>query len=692
MTSLRPCFLLLSIWCIPVFAGSAEAQLGHWQGWCEIGGHTDSVSGSFVQASYPACTVDVYLFGTTTHASIYSDLKSTVLPNPFSAQANASFEFYAPQGTAYDVVISGAGIPAAFKYSHVLTSATGGIVSSPSAPQTITGQKLVMSSSAPLVVDGAALLTATSTQTLNNVQFADRFPGADACARIHAAISALPSAGGTVDARGFQGSQSCKTDPFSSTNRPVHLMLGAAEFHLGTQWMPPAGSKISCLDPVETMIAGRSGFSTLSVQSETTVENCHIVGGNKAINSGDSGAVVTRVTIKNNIIEGSLLGPNVNLGGRSSYWQIEGNVIRRGMNEGVLINANRGAIVDDPRCTSADNCGYNQIVNNWIYGNLKNGIDVNSSRNSITGNHVFMNGGTGPADTGRDQFGILLFAAQGETPVSHNLVSHNEVFSNNTFGIAIVAAPSGTVSYNTVSDNSVRYNGTTASSGAADGIFLEAYQTGNVLNNLISNNEVVGNNRNGIFLNFPVPGTGLMSQNQIVGNQLIGNAQYGFASDGGCCGGGVFENYVVNNLASGNVLGQIADFGSTAGIYSNKTSNDRLLDVATSVFGNKTPTSMFAVSMSGLSNDTAGFKHKRFGPSCTTPQAAGQSCATTYNWTTPFLDNNYTVLCSLGGNITGKPTMVGVTAKLKESVTITIVNLTAVPASASEVDCIAAHD
>jgi Right handed beta helix region len=692
MKSLRPCCFLLGIFLLSVFPGSAEAQLGHWQGWCEVGGHTDSASGSFVQASYPSCTVDVYFFGTTTHAAIYSDLKSTALSNPFNAGANASFEFYAPQEIPYDVVISEAGITVPFKYSHVLTAATGGIVSSPPGPQTITGHKLVMSDSAPLVVESAALLNATSTQTLNNIQFADRFPGADACARIHAATMALPAAGGTVDARGFQGAQSCKTDPFSSTTRPVHLLLGAAEFRLATRWTLPVGSTITCLSPRETTIAGTSGSPTLNVQSETTVENCHVVGGNKAINSGDNGAAVTRVTIKNNVIEGSLLGPNVNLGGQPSYWLVEGNVIRRGMNEGVLVNANRGAIVDDPRCTVADNCGYNQIINNWIYGNLKNGIDVNSSRNSIMGNHVFMNGGTGQADTGRDQFGILLFAAQGETPVSHNLVSHNEVFSNNTFGIAIVAAPSGTVSYNIVNENSVRYNGTTASSGAADGIFLEGYQTGNVLNNLVSNNEVVGNSRNGIFLNFPVPGTGLMTQNQIVDNQLLGNAQYGFASDGGCCGGGVFENYVVNNLASGNLVGQIADFGSTAGIYSNKASNDKLLDVATSVFGNKIPTSMFAVTMSGLSNDTAGFKHKRFGQSCTTPSTVGQSCTTTYTWTTPFLNNSYTVTCSLGGTITGKPTIVGITSKLGEGITVSIANLTPAMASASEVDCIAVHD
>lgn len=39
--------------------------------------------------------------------------------------------------------------------------------------------------------------------SVNNVQYADQFPGADAGAKIAAAIAALPSTGGIVDARGF---------------------------------------------------------------------------------------------------------------------------------------------------------------------------------------------------------------------------------------------------------------------------------------------------------------------------------------------------------------------------------------------------------------------------------------------------------------------------------------------------------
>jgi len=632
----------------------------------------------------------VYLSGTTTRAKIYSDLKSTPLQNPFTAGTNASFEFYAQQGIPFDVVTSGAGMQSPFTYAYVTTSGFGGILSSPPGPQTITRQLLTLSPSAPLSVQGAALLTATSTRSLNNVQFADRFPGKDACGRIHSAILALPLGGGTVDARGLQGIQTCGSDPFTSgATRPVILLVGQASFQLAVQWMLPQGSKITCLDPYQSTISGPGNSPSIVVQSDTTIENCHIIGGSKAVDSSTS---TTRVTLRNNIVEGSLSGPNINLAGNPSYWLVQGNVIRGGMNEGILVNANNTAVPDDPRCTAADNCGYNQILDNWIHGNQKNGIDINSSRNTVRGNHVFMNGGTGHTDTGRDQFGILAFAALGETPVSHNIISQNEVFSNNTFGIALVAAPSGTVSYNIVSENSIRYNGTTASGGPADGIFLEAYQSGNVLNNLVSTNIVVGNTRNGIFLNFPVPGTGLMSQNQVIGNQLLSNALYGFVTDGGCCGGGVFDNYVVNNVALGNAAGQVVDLGSTGGIYSNKTSSTQLFDVSTSIYGNKIPTSMFTVSMTGISNDTGGLKHKRFGPSCKTAASTGAVCTSTYNWTTPFADANYTVTCSLTGSITGTPAMVGMRSKQPASIGVTIASMTGSSASASEVDCIAVHD
>lgn len=45
-------------------------------------------------------------------------------------------------------------------------------------------------------------------------------------------------------------------------------------------------------------------------------------------------------------------------------------------------------------------------------------------------------------------------------------------------------------------------------------------------------------------------------------------------------------------------------------------------------------------------NQGAGFKHQRFGATCTTTASAGATCLSNYTWTSAFADANYTVVCS----------------------------------------------
>src|SRR5260370_39787491 len=49
----------------------------------------------------------------------------------------------------------------------------------------------------------------------------------DACSQIQASINALPPSGGTVDARILDRVQSCATNPFGSSIKPVTLLLAA---------------------------------------------------------------------------------------------------------------------------------------------------------------------------------------------------------------------------------------------------------------------------------------------------------------------------------------------------------------------------------------------------------------------------------------------------------------------------------
>jgi hypothetical protein len=61
---------------------------------------------------------------------------------------------------------------------------------------------------------------------------ANDFDGTNAGAKIAAAIAALPSTGGTVDARGLEGAQAISSDIFSGVTKPVRLLLGAGTYTL----------------------------------------------------------------------------------------------------------------------------------------------------------------------------------------------------------------------------------------------------------------------------------------------------------------------------------------------------------------------------------------------------------------------------------------------------------------------------
>ncbi len=107
-------------------------------GYCEDGGQTVTTQGlpstTKVQRSYPSCQIDVYLTGTTTHATIYSDTSNTPLANPFTAASDGYWFWYAADGT-YDVKLSMGGITTPFtRAGYFLNTSTGGGGGTPSGP------------------------------------------------------------------------------------------------------------------------------------------------------------------------------------------------------------------------------------------------------------------------------------------------------------------------------------------------------------------------------------------------------------------------------------------------------------------------------------------------------------------------------------------------------------------------------
>ena len=79
------------------------------------------------------------------------------------------------------------------------------------------------------VVGNLNLLGSIDLPVISAVRYADQYPGADAGAKIAAAIADLPSMGGTVDARGFEGWLACSG---FTVDRRVRLLIGTAELSL----------------------------------------------------------------------------------------------------------------------------------------------------------------------------------------------------------------------------------------------------------------------------------------------------------------------------------------------------------------------------------------------------------------------------------------------------------------------------
>ena len=132
-----------------------------------------------------------------------------------------------------------------------------------------------------------------NAKLLNNIRFVDQFPGTDAGAKIAAAITDLPSTGGTVDGRGLEGSQTgAATLTF---NKPVKLILGAMTYsYTGTGCAIEfaSGSNGSAIEGIAggTTITSTSGeiiCFDASVHSNLTLE------GFIATTSGSGKSVIT---------------------------------------------------------------------------------------------------------------------------------------------------------------------------------------------------------------------------------------------------------------------------------------------------------------------------------------------------------------------------------------------------------------
>lgn len=145
----------LMLWSSPSFADGSLA------GWCELGGQNVLTSGlpssTLVQQSFAQPTVNVFIYGTVTPATLFSDNSGTPLSNPFTASTQGYWAFFAANN-AYTVTCSGGGIPSPFTlgpYSIVDPAGSGTVTGSGT-----TGTLPIWSSSTAL---GNSIVTQSGT-------------------------------------------------------------------------------------------------------------------------------------------------------------------------------------------------------------------------------------------------------------------------------------------------------------------------------------------------------------------------------------------------------------------------------------------------------------------------------------------------------------------------------------------------
>ena len=214
--------------CVLIFSVSASAQIAAVNGYCNLGGAQSVTSGlsssNYLLGIIPSCTVTVYLTGTTTLATIYSDSSETALTNPFTANAASStnpgyWMFFAAANQGYDVSLSGGVSPNVYSSAVTVTGIYPGTNINAGVSQ-LTGDVLAGPGSGSLVatvvrVNGASIpasATVLGTNSLSQLVLAATTGSGNVV------LSVSPTLTGTITAEAANFSSGLKGGTVTFTN------------------------------------------------------------------------------------------------------------------------------------------------------------------------------------------------------------------------------------------------------------------------------------------------------------------------------------------------------------------------------------------------------------------------------------------------------------------------------------------
>jgi hypothetical protein len=139
---------------------------------------------------------------------------------------------------------------------------------------------------------------ALSAKAISQVRYADQFTGADAGAKIIAAIADLPSTGGTVDARGLEGAQTASTDFCTGIGaKPVVILLGATTLTVSaTQTCNTEKISILGLGPSQTILNCTVNGDCLRIRTSAFNTNkAGVFGGFQMVGNSGANAVAIHI-------------------------------------------------------------------------------------------------------------------------------------------------------------------------------------------------------------------------------------------------------------------------------------------------------------------------------------------------------------------------------------------------------------
>lgn len=340
---------------------------------------------------------------------------------------------------------------------------------------------------------------------LNNIRYADQFPGADAGEQIIACTSNLPATGGTCDAQGLEGEQTAAASfSVGSATKPVRLLLGAMTLTTsgiiyvydksGIVGIGEA-TKIKQANSVnlQSVISINTNPLSATVPLDTYLEDFNLDG--NAANNTTVGSVNWGVLVGSSNATGQKIRAKF-AGLRITETRLDGvyvnNVSEASVKDSIFLAVGRSAIRAEGSLSAAretQNTFTDNLVDN--YGKYASGGGIafqliNNDSSIVEDNEVVGVTPVDPTPTITSLEGIQVSNGSG------NIVSGNTVDTTGAEGITVTNEPgalAGNTNGNIFSNNTVRNPWTVgfslAAQNASVGDFIGNVFKGNTIYNPI---------------------------------------------------------------------------------------------------------------------------------------------------------------------------------------------------------------